>query len=71
MTPTAMNNDWCAGAPDRTFRRLETRRGDFFVRWAPDHVSALLCSLALRPDDIAPEDPQRRHDHDSCQPLQK
>jgi hypothetical protein len=51
----------CASADTRSYRKLATRRGDYFVRWAPEHVTALLCAEALRPEDFLPDDPARRH----------
>ena len=43
------------------YRKLETRRGDYFVPWSPEHVAALIRAEALRPDELAMTDGARRH----------
>ena len=43
------------------FRKLETSRGDYFVRWSAEHVNELLRSERLRPDEFVASDRGRRH----------
>jgi len=61
-TPSSKSVSCGSGKPvgGRGFRKLETSRGDYFVRWSPDHVAELLSSEALRPEEFVTADRGRR-----------
>jgi len=57
---TGVNRRVATAGGGRGFRKLKTSRGDYFVRWSPDHVAELLCSEALRPEEFVTTDRGRR-----------
>lgn len=47
------------GAPG--FRKLKTRRGDYFVDWSPGSVNALIESEGIAAGELLIEDPRDLH----------